>query len=486
MKYLKNGESLKPALLWKHFDSILGIPRASQKEEKLSEYIYNFGKSLNLDTVRDEIGNVIIKKPSTSGKKKIVVLQSHIDMVPQKTAESNHNFDTDPVYAYVDGNVIRAESTTLGADNGVGVAAMMTLLESDDIEHGPIEALFTIDEETGMTGVKALNPKLIDGRLLLNLDSEDDGQIFIGCAGGIDTNIYFNFKSETPEADFLGYKIKLFGMNGGHSGGDIHLGRANAIKMLNRVLWEINRKADLRLVSFSGGTLRNVIASNADAFIAIKSSEVSVLKSVFEDISSKIKAESKVTEPNMAFVLEKEKKAEIKILPKKVSNSLFNAIYATPFGIIKMHDTIKNLVETSINIGSIATENNSISLTILSRSSVNSAIIDMANRLSAIYEMAEATKIKHSGYYPGWLPSEESYLLKIARDSYRECFNVEPEVLAVHAGLECALIGDKFEGMDMISIGPTIKDAHSVREYCDIKTVERFWKHLSDILSKID
>ncbi len=477
--------SLKPERLWFYFNEILKIPRPSKKEEKIVEYLLNFGKEMQLETWKDDIGNVIIKKPATPGKEtaKTVVLQSHMDMVCEKNNDKVHDFENDPIEAYIDNNWVKANGTTLGADDGIGIAAQMAILESKDIEHGPIECLFTTDEETGLTGAQHLKPETLKGKILLNLDSEDEGQLFIGCAGGKDTTIELSFDKEDVPLDTKSYRIEVSGLKGGHSGDEINKGLGNANKILNRLLWNAVEQFKLHLSHFDGGNLRNAIAREAYAIICIKNDQISAFHSFIENYFSTLKEEFKITDSGLNIQIEETDEVAF-VMDKNSQKNLLNSLYACPHGVLAYSAEIPDFVETSTNLAAIKTLNEHIKITTSQRSSVESAKDDAANMVRATFELTGA-KIYHSGGYPGWAPNPDSEIVKLTVASYKELFNAEPEVLAIHAGLECGLIGAIYPEMDMISFGPTIKGAHSPDERIDINTASKFWDLLIDVLKKI-
>jgi dipeptidase D len=487
MKNLKGGDKLNPKLLWKNFDNILGIPHPSTEESELAEFIYQFGLNLGLETVKDNIGNVIIRKPASSpefANKKMATLQSHIDMVPQKAEGSKHVFEKDPIKAYVDGNFVKADGTTLGADNCIGVAAMMAILESKDLEHGPIESFFTVDEETGMTGVTELKKDTLKGNILLNLDSEEEGEICIGCAGGVDTEVKFDYEKECVLDDTVAYKLTFEGMRGGHSGCNIGEYRANAIKLMSRYLWNIRDLFEFDISEINGGTLRNVIPSKCELTIIVPTEEIDKLLESVKSFLSVVKEEYRFADPNLNLVV-----AETKLpghcIDRLLIDDIVNAIYGCPNGVLRMDDNITTLVETSSNIGVIATLEDAITILMLQRSSVNSCRDAAANSIQAVFELAGADEIVQSGAYPGWVPNVSSHVLITLKDTYKELFGKDALISAIHAGLECALIGEKYPEMDMISFGPTILDAHSINERVDIESTEKFWQLLCRVLKNI-
>lgn len=485
MNNLKNGEKLQPQLLWKNFDKILGISHPSYNPGPLADSIYDFGKSLWLETIKDDGGNVLIRKPATSqemAKKKMITLQAHMDMVPQKDEGKIHDFTKDAIKAYVDGDFVKAEGTTLGADNGMGMAAIMAILESKDIEHGPLEALFTVDEEVGMHGVKYLKADFLKGKYLINLDSEDEGEIFIGCAGGVDVTVSFDYKKENAPTNYNSYRVVISGLKGGHSGFNIHEGRGNAIKILTRLLFSLKLQVDFYLSEFNGGTLRNVIPSKAEVVLLVNNKDDKKFKDIVSDFSVMIKKEYKFGAPFITLTLNESKNPPF-VFDKKTSNTLIDSIHCCVDGAIRMDDNL-NIVQTSSSLGVINTTESSIYLSFLSRSLIDTARDYVATMVGTAFSIVGAN-VKYSGVYPGWKPDENSTLLKVSRDTYRELFGKDAKVLAVHAGLECGVIGAKYPKMEMISFGPTIKDAHSINERVEIKSVERFFAFLCEVIKKV-
>lgn len=477
--------TLKPERLWHYFGEILNIPRPSKKEEKIVAYLLEFGKSHGLDTIQDAIGNVIIKKPATSGKEhiKTVVLQSHIDMVCEKNADTEHDFDQDPIDAFIEDGWVTARGTTLGADDGIGVAVQLAILEAGDIAHGPIECLFTVDEETGLTGAFGLDDKILDGRILLNLDSEDDGLIFIGCAGGKDTVAEMPFMREAVPSGYTPYKVSVTGLKGGHSGDDIEKGLGNANKILNRALWNAEKDYGMLLSDFNAGNLRNAIAREGFGIVMIPDGKTAVFESYIKSFRDVVRAEYHVTEPKLELSCEKTGMPEF-IIDHDTQSRLLKGVYACPHGVIAMSQDIKDFVETSTNLASVKFRDDKIELTTSQRSSVESAKEDIADMVASTLQLAGFTT-RHTDGYPGWTPNPTSEIVDITAQVYRELFSTEPEVLAVHAGLECGLIGDKYPEMDMVSYGPTIRGAHSPDERVEIEAVEKFWLMTLEILKRI-
>ena len=487
-------KNLKPELVWKNFYALTRIPRPSKKEGKVSEYLYNFGKSLGLETFRDGIGNIIIRKPATPGmeKAKGVILQGHMDMVPQKNAGVEHDFEKDPIQAYADGEWVRAKGTTLGADNGIGVAIALSVLESGDLKHGPVEVLITTDEETGMTGARALEPGVLKGDILINLDSETEGELYVGCAGGLDATASGTYaRREHPE----GYGCWSFaakGMKGGHSGMDIILYRANANKVAARVIYALLTKADVRLVDFEGGTLRNAIPREAFATLYIADGKVDEAKKVFEEVTSAIKAEYAGTDPGMEFILEPYREAEGEVcdpedclyVAEEDAVRLIRAVIACPDGVERMSSEIPGLVETSNNMAMVRIEKGRFEVKSLLRSSVDSAKDALAEKIACVFALA-GTDTSFTGGYSGWAPNSSSAILHTMKDVYRRLYGSEPAVMAIHAGLECGILGGTYPHWDMVSCGPTILSPHSPDERVNIATVGRCWEFVTAVLEAI-
>jgi len=477
--------TLTPARLWHYFGEILQIPRPSKKEEKIAAYLVDFGEKQGLETLRDAIGNVIIRKAATAGKENVksVVLQSHIDMVCEKNSDKVHDFDNDPIEAYVEDGWLKANGTTLGADDGIGMAAQLALLEASDIEHGPIECLFTVDEETGLTGAFGLDSEILNSRILLNLDSEDDGLIFIGCAGGKDTVAEMPYTRESVPQNHISYKVSVTGLRGGHSGDDIEKGFGNANKILNRLLWNSANDHGLLVADFNAGNLRNAIAREGFAIVMIPEGNSSEFEAYLTGFNRTIKAEYKVTEPALIVSFDKADTPSF-VIDKKTQSNLLNGIYACPHGVIAMSQDIDDFVETSTNLASVKVKDDFIEITTSQRSSVESAKDDICAMVASSLQLA-GCKTRHTDGYPGWTPNPKSEIVDITAKVYQDLFNTEPEVLAVHAGLECGLIGDKYPDMDMVSYGPTIRGAHSPDERINIETVQKFWDMTIEILKRI-
>ncbi len=477
--------NLKPERLWYYFTEILKIPRPSKKEEKIAEYLIKFGQKHNLETIQDETGNILIRKPASKGKENVksVILQSHIDMVCEKNSDIVHDFDNDPIQAWIDGEWVKAKGTTLGADDGIGIAAELAILEANDIDHGPIECLFTIDEETGLTGAFGLKPDLLKSNILLNLDSEDEGELFIGCAGGKDTLANLHFSKENVPDNITAFKITVGGLKGGHSGDDIQKGLGNANKILNRLLWNATNKYGMKLFVFDGGNLRNAIAREAYAIITVPAKSQNKFIKYVEDFEKTIQKEYKITEPDLKVKAYSTQTPEF-IIDITSQNKLLNAVYACPHGVIAWSAEIPNFVETSTNLASVKILKDEFLITTSQRSSVESAKKDICDMVASVFKLAGA-KVKHTDGYPGWKPDPDSEIVEISENSYKKLFNQQPKVRAIHAGLECGLIGYTYPKMDMISFGPTLRGVHSPDERLDIETTKKFWDLLIDVLKSI-
>jgi dipeptidase D len=477
---------LEPKALWAHFYDICQVPHPSKKEDKIRQFMVDFGKKTGLETIVDKIGNVIIRKPATPGmeNRKGIVLQGHMDMVPQANSGSTHDFEKDPIKPWIDGEWMRATETTLGADNGMGVAAAMAILEAKDLVHGPIEALITTDEETGMTGAQGLEAGLLKGDILMNLDSEDEGELYVGCAGGIDAVATGKYDEEPVSKNYTGYALTAKGMKGGHSGMDIILGRANANKVLFRFLYEISKKMEVKIASVQGGSLRNAIPREAFATVAVPADKVAKFEKEVKTLEKIVKKEFAATEPTLEFFCEKAK-TPAKVMNAKSQAQYVRAIYACPNGVERMSDSMAGLVETSDNLAVISIKNGKVSVAALVRSSVNSAKDDLAQKIAATFELVEGCTVKLSGSYPGWNPNMNSDILKTAQETYKKLYGKVPEIKAIHAGLECGLLGAKYPNWDMISLGPTIRSPHSPDERVNIPSVDKFWKFLVEILKNV-
>jgi dipeptidase D len=484
-------KDLQPAGIFKYFGEISCIPRASKHEEKIITYLLEFAAQHDLLAKRDAVGNVLISKPASKGMedRPTVILQSHMDMVCEKNSHSKHNFDTDPIPVYIDEDWVKAMDTTLGADCGIGMAAQLALLEDNSLEHGPIECLFTVDEETGLTGANAIEPDFLKGRILLNLDSEDEGEIFIGCAGGTGVIGTFDYEKESMPKNHRAYNYSVSGLIGGHSGDDINKGRANAIKIATRFLWQAQQYCQIRIKTFSGGNLRNAIAREATAMFTVDTAQATLLSQLFEQHTKDIKTEYSINDPEIVQKLDPitlKPEDKISVLDRSSQQRLLNVLYACPHGVMAMSSTVEGLVETSTNLASVKfTTDQQLVVETSQRSSIESAKFDIARMVDSVFFLAEAAEIEHGDGYPGWAPNPNSPILEISKNSYKRLFLVDPQVKAIHAGLECGLFLSKYPDLDMISFGPTVKNAHSPDEKLHIPSVEKFWYFLLDILRNI-
>lgn len=476
---------LSPSALWKNFASLNAIPRASKKEEHVIQFMLDFGKQLKLETFKDDVGNVIIKKPATAGmeNKQTVCLQSHLDMVHQKNADTDFDFAAEGINMFVEDDWVKAKGTTLGADNGIGVASIMTILASEDIPHPAIEALFTIDEETGMTGALGLKGGLLHADILLNLDTEDDDELTIGCAGGIDVSASGKYKTEEPAAGSIGYRLTVKGLTGGHSGMDIHKGRANANKLMNRILLSASEKFSLQVNTIDGGGLRNAIPRESFAVIAIPSKEGTDFINHVKGLEKILQAEYQSTDPKLNIGIEKAE-SPATVTETGFQFTVLRAIAACPNGIYRMSPEINGLVQTSNNVARVLIKDGSFSILCLTRSSVDSEKMDLAQTIKATFELAGATS-EFTGGYPGWAPKPSAPIVKLMSDLYEERYHSKAKVNAVHAGLECGIIGKNYPDMQMISFGPNIRGAHSPDEKVQISSVQKYWPFLLEILLRI-
>ena len=479
-------QDLEPRLVWKYFYELTQVPRPSKKEEKVIAYLLDFAKKHDIEVKKDDAGNILMTKPATKGKENLptVILQGHVDMVCEKNNNTVFDFDNDPIQTYVDGDWLKAKGTTLGADNGVGVAASLAILASDDIEHGKLECLFTVDEETGLTGAYALGKDFLTGDILINLDTEEEGELYIGCAGGKGTTATFCYKEEETPMNQYWFKLEVKGLNGGHSGSEIHKGLGNANKILNRFLWILSRKMQINLASITGGNLHNAIPRESSAVVGIPIRDRDEMMSLLNIFTAQIKDELKVVDPNVTIDIETTDEPKSVIDTGTVYN-LINGICACPHGVMAMSQDIPGLVEASTNLASVKMkEGNLIVIGTSQRSSTDSLKNYVANMVNAAFTLTGA-KVEHSTGYPGWKPNPDSNILKVAEESYKRLFNKEPEIKAIHAGLECGLFLEKYPHLDMVSCGPTITDAHSPAEQVNISSVGKWWTLLLDILKNI-
>ncbi|SHG29317.1 aminoacyl-histidine dipeptidase [Dysgonomonas macrotermitis] len=479
-------KELEPSIVWKYFYEITQVPRPSKKEGKIIAYLLDFAKKHNLEVKKDDAGNVLITKPATKGYENLptVILQGHVDMVCEKNNGTEHDFDKDPIETYVDGDWLKAKGTTLGADNGLGVAASLAILASDNIEHGKLECLFTVDEETGLTGAYALGKDFLTGDILINLDTEEEGELYIGCAGGKGTLATFTYKQEEVPVNQFWFKLEVKGLNGGHSGSEIHKGLGNANKILNRFLWTLSRKIHIYLAAIDGGNLHNAIAREASAIVGIPVRDKDEVVAMLNVFIAQIEDELKVVDPNVRIEIASTDQPEF-VFDDKTTYGLINAVCACPHGVLAMSQDIPGLVEASTNLASVKMkENNTIVIGTSQRSSTESLKNYAANMVNAVFTLGGATVVHGEGY-PGWKPNPNSSILEVSKQSYKKLYNVEPEVKAIHAGLECGLFLEKYPHLDMVSCGPTITDAHSPAEQVNIPSVAKWWPFLLDVLKSI-
>jgi len=503
-------EGLKPELVWNYFSDICEIPRESGNEKAMAEYIEKVGYGHNCEVRRDDIGNVVIKIPATKGHEDapVIVIQGHLDMVCEKNKSSNHNFETDPITTLRDGEWITADGTTLGADNGIAMAAGLALLDDKEAIHGPVELFFTVDEESGMTGVFEMNPSIIEGKTLLNLDSEEDGYLYIGCAGGIDSRIDFDIEYETAPKGFIPLKLVVNGLKGGHSGVDINLGRGNAIKLLGRAIfaaYDNLEEENVKLAFFDGGSKRNAIPRESEALVYIPAEKQELFKTAISEFEKLVSAELEIQEPNLAVTVEAFKEsgdsndkntdtdkitvaetitATGKVLKKNDSDRLLRFISVAPNGVLQYSAAVEGLVETSTNLGVANINKNQVTIVLLTRSSLDTSVKSVAKSIKCLGDLINAD-VTQEGGYPGWKPSLSSDVLTTCKEVYQKINNREPEITAIHAGLECAILGGKVPGMDMISFGPTIEFPHSPDERINIKTVENFYNFTKAVLEAL-
>ncbi len=477
--------NLEPKALWNHFADLNAVPRPSKKEERVIKFAREFGEGLGLETTVDHIGNVIITKPATSGMedRETVVIQSHLDMVHQKNASVEFDFLSEGIKMFSKGDWVRAEGTTLGADNGIGVAAIMAVLSSKDIPHPKIEALFTIDEETGMTGALELKGGLLTGKILLNLDTEDDDELTIGCAGGVDVSASGRYEEVAVNEDFMFVEISVTGLSGGHSGVDIHRGLGNANKIMNRLLFELMKSKNLFINSIDGGSLRNAIPRESFAKIAINSASISELREVLSPLIVQLKNEYGFTDPELNIEMS-ESGAFEKAMSGEEVISFVKAIYACPSGIYRMHSEIEGLVQTSNNLARVSLHSGEFEVLCLTRSSVDSEKEDMKNLISSVFSLIGG-EMSFSGNYPGWEPKPNAEIIQTMKNLYKKNFDADIHVAAIHAGLECGIIGTHYPDMEMVSFGPNIRGAHSPDERVQISSVQKFWKFFLDVLANI-
>jgi dipeptidase D len=478
--------NLTPGIVWKFFHQVTQVPRPSKKEGEIIRYLESFAAEYSIAIKKDKAGNILMSKPATKGYEALptVILQSHMDMVCEKNSDKVFDFEKDAIQTVVDEDWLRADGTTLGADNGIGMAAELAILASNDIAHGPIECLFTVDEETGLTGAKELEPGFMTGRILLNLDSEDEGELFIGCSGGKDTQGVLYYEPIPAPADLQYFRIDVRGLKGGHSGGDIHKGLSNANKLLIRFLYILKKSFDFTLCSIDGGNLRNAIAREANAVVGLKPGDKEEVRAMLNRFIANVENELKHVDPDVQITMQSADKPA-KCIALAIAEKLIYAVHACPHGVIAMSHDIKGLVETSTNLASVKMkDDDKIVIGTSQRSSIESSKEAIANQVSSVFLLANAEVTQGDGY-PGWAPNPGSAILKVAVDSYKKLFNKEPKVMAIHAGLECGLFLEKYPYLDMISFGPTLRDVHSPNERIQIHTVELWWEHLLDLLKNI-
>ena len=488
-------QNLDPQIVWKNFYDLTQIPRPSKHEELAVEYMYNWGKAHGLETIKDEIGNIVIRKPATPGfeNRKGVILQGHIDMVPQKNNDTVHDFEKDPIQTWIDGEWVKAKGTTLGADNGLGVAMGMAVLESDNLQHGPIELLVTVDEETGMTGANALKPGLLQGDILINLDSETEGELYVGCAGGLDATASATYVPAEYDKNWLCYSLAVKGFKGGHSGMDIILYRGNANKVAARVLYALMTKAGVKLLDFEGGTLRNAIPREAFATVYVPADKLAEAEKVFAEVSAAIKAEYAGTDPDSEFIFKPYECAEgecccggdeCKYVPEADAIRFVRAIIACPDGVERMSSEMAGLVETSNNLAMVKIEGGQFSVKTLMRSSVDTAKEALAQKFESIFALA-GIETSFAGGYSGWAPNPDSAILATMKKVYNDLYGKEPAVMAIHAGLECGILSGAYPHWDMVSCGPTLMSPHSPDERANIPSVAKCWEFLQAVLANI-
>lgn len=476
--------NLEPKAVWKNFYSLTQIPRPSGFEDQIQQFMVDFGNNLGLETIKDEVGNVIIRKPATPGmeNRKGIVLQTHLDMVPQKNSDKAHDFTKDPIEAYIDGEWVTANGTTLGADNGMGVAAAMAIFEANELVHGPIEALFTCDEETGMTGAFGLKSGLLKGDILLNLDSEDEGELYVGCAGGTNANITFKYSEEPVQQGLASFKLAITGLKGGHSGLEIILQRGNSNKLMNRFLQHAVVEHGLRLASIEGGSLRNAIPRESFAVVTVPPAKADDLVKCVAIYEKMYRSELSAVEPDLKFSISAVS-TPVSLIDATCLNQAMKAINACPNGMMRMSDDMKGLVETSTNLASVKSAKGEIMIQCLLRSSVDSAQKDLGGMIKDVFELAGAQVIL-DGTYPGWKPNMQSAILNAMQEVYQNLYGRIPEIKAIHAGLECGLLGGVYPNWDMISFGPTIRYPHSPDEKVHIESVSKFWNYLITTLKE--
>ncbi|MFO7730841.1 MAG: aminoacyl-histidine dipeptidase [Spirochaetia bacterium] len=477
---------IAPENVWRFFEEISQIPRCSQNEDQIRAYLTNFAETRSLQHIQDTAGNIIIKKPATPGNEHTrgVILQGHMDMVCEQNSHVKHDFSKDPIKLVKDGPWLKADGTTLGADNGIALAIALAVLDSDTIEHGPLEALFTTDEESGLTGAMELDPAVLDGRILMNMDSEEEGVFCIGCAGGVTTSGWCPIEWSPTPAGYVYYKLSVTGLKGGHSGGDIHENRGNAIKFAVRILWNLLEKVDVRIAGLDGGGKHNAIPRECFVTFVAPANQQEKTLQIIDDIRNNIAAEYQDIEPELHISLEHEETAPEKVLSPKATFKAVNCVFMMPHGVDEMSRTIPGMVETSTNLASVNLQDYEVQIITSQRSSSASKRDNMANRITAILRCPGA-RVSYSALYPAWTPDPENPLIDVFKSIYRKLNNSDPEFTAIHAGLECGVIGDKFPDMTMISFGPDLQEVHTPNEQLSIPSVERTWKMLIEALKSI-
>lgn len=476
---------LQPTVLWKNFHKLCQVPHPSHHLEQITKVIVDFGKGLGLETIVDKAGNILIRKPATPGMENAtpVILQAHMDMVPQKNNDKVHNFETDPIETIIDGDWVRANGTTLGADNCIGVAAGMAIIESNDIQHGPIELFITADEETGMFGAFGLEPGFLQGKLLMNMDSEDFGELYVGCAGGMDATIEWKYQGVALPVGDIALKVNITGLKGGHSGLEINLGRANANKLLFRFLKDAVSQYEARLAKVEGGNMRNAIPREAYAIITVPAEAREDIEKLVEEYKNLFNEEYKVTENTIIFTCEEVDAPEM-LIPEEIQDDLINAVTACPNGVFRMIPAMPDVVETSMNLSIVEANSEEISIKCLLRSSVDSKKEELAEMVESVFTLAGA-KVEFSGSYSGWNPNLDSKILKAMSETYEQLYGEKPAIKVIHAGLECGILGAIEPGLDMVSYGPTIRHPHSPDEKVNIPSVAKFWDFTVATLANI-
>lgn len=478
-------EGLKPELVWERFYELTQVPRPSKQEEKVVEHVRNFAKSRNLEFKEDAVSNIVIKVPATPGYENapVVVLQGHVDMVCEKNKGTEHDFENDPLKVKIDGEWFTAEGTTLGADNGIGVAAALATVDDNSFVHGPLELLLTVDEETGLTGANNLQPGFVEGKILLNMDSEEDGAFYVGCSGGQDTVGYYTIEKTDAKPGLVPVEFMVTGLKGGHSGLDVEAGRANALKIMARFLKKLDG-IEYHIVNFSGGSKRNAIPRESEIIALVNEADITKIIEVAGKFSAEALLEYKNTDGGLKLTVGKVDGNYNSVYTKEFTDRIIKALYAMPNGIIAMSSDIEGLVETSTNLATVNEENGMLRVGTSQRSSIESAKEMISDSVAAVFELSGVKEVKCGDGYPGWKPNMDSELLKVSKSAFEDLFKKEPEIKAIHAGLECGILGDKYPGMDMISFGPTIQGAHSPDEKLKIADVEKFWNLTKAILEK--